>query len=219
MSFRLLKIYIDSAPLESSEEKIYSKSLFRKNFGDIKNYNFIVNSCSINTNSIDFLNEYNFLPIEILHKIKHNKKRIVISEIYSEIQNRSDQEPTELYNDIFVFKNFTVQNFLKNITANYKEDINKGYEVYTLNQNIEVAIFDRLVKPPKYKLFLNNRMLVERQFPLLPKKKILMEEVALDCSKLKKLSFKLEGINLHIVKIAVDQKEYYPNSDYFTIDL
>lgn len=219
MSFRLFKIYIDSIPLESSGEKIYFESLFKKNLWDTKNFNLINSSCSINTNNIDFFNEYNFLPVELLHKIKHNKKRIIVSKLYTKIQNFSNQKEIKSYDDIFFIKNFNHFNLLKNITANYKEDTNKGYEVYIFNENIEVAIFDYLVKPPKYKLFLNNRMLAERQFPLLPKKKILMEEVALDCSKLKNLNFKLEGINLHIVKIAVDQKEYYPNSDYFTIDL
>ena len=73
--------------------------------------------------------------------------------------------------------------------------------------------------PIKYRLYLNNRLIVERYFPILSDDKILVEEVDIDCKNLDSLEFFLQAENLEFSKVSVDEIDYRPFSNKFNLPL
>lgn len=71
----------------------------------------------------------------------------------------------------------------------------------------------------KYRLYLNNKLLVERYFPILPDNKILVEEVDINCTNLQSLDLTINGNNLEFVKVVVDHQDFKPLSNKFSLQL
>lgn len=99
-----------------------------------------------------------------------------------------------------------------------------SYNMYRLPQLKEISSgiyineIDSTIEH-KYRLWFNDRMLVERYFPLLPDKKMLMEEVAINCASINEASVKIESDKLEFKKICIDKSCHYPNTNQFTIHI
>lgn len=77
---------------------------------------------------------------------------------------------------------------------------------------------EKSTKKIKYKLYLNDRLLVERFFPEeLRTDKSLVEEVYLDIKEPKQLKLVTDN-DLYIVKITYSDKVFYPNSTEFILE-
>lgn len=119
------------------------------------------------------------------------------------------------------------------------EDVRKLHEIsQTFNNLFPIELTF------KYRLWVNNRLLVERFFPIIKDKKILCEEFTLNkntlpgknllkidtfkilkfnmqniCEDYNKHFYKLENIDLVFKKIEISDKTYYPNNNTFVFEI
>jgi hypothetical protein len=236
MTIKQLQVYIDGATTHEPMHETYSTeySLFNegsvtnslKNFSrnfEVEIFNSLSSAANIKYKQYtgDFLDK----DIQVgFQKIAFCKLNIRPAEINDVITRDIEMlEISKLHKNASIFTVFVTDNLdIKHKLSNYNvllpfeylKNRNDLY-IYTTMKPSKYNFLDRV----KYRLYLNDRLLIERYFPSLPDDKILVEDVNINCESIEKIDLKLISNNLTMVKICVDDQEYNSNSSNFIIDL
>lgn len=233
---RQLQVYIDGATTHEPMHETYSSEYSLFNEGSVTNSlkdfsrNFeveIFNSLSSVANikykqyTGDFLDKYIQVGFQKIAFCKLNIRPAEMNDVVTrdiELLEISKLHKNASIFTVFVTDNLEIKRKLSNyevlLPFEYLKNRNDLY-IYTTVPPSKYNFLDRV----KYRLYLNDRLLIERYFPSLPDDKILVEDVNINCESLEKLDLKLVSNNLTMVKICVDDREYNPNSSNFIIDL
>jgi hypothetical protein len=236
MTIRKLQIYIDGAENNDSAIETYATEYSLFNEGSVTNSlkdfsrNFeveIFNSLSsaANIKYKQYTGDYLDKDIQVgFQKIAFCKLNIRPAEINDVITRDLEMsEISKLHKNssifiVFVTDNLDIKHKLSNYSVlmpfEYLKNRNDLY-IYTTVKSSKYNFLDRV----KYRLYLNDRLLIERYFPSISNDKILVEDVSINCESMEKLNLKLTSNNLTMVKICIDDQEYNSNSSNFIIDL